>query len=101
MDIIEIKGLEEFNNKVNSGKTVLVDFYATWCMPCKMMSPIIDKIAKEHNDIVVMKVNVDNNQDLAVKYNIMSIPTIMIFRNGNPLKSFVGVTDENEIVADL
>ena len=81
---------------------VLVDFYADWCGPCRMMSPIIDEIAEEMAETVkVGKINVDNNQELAIKYDVMSIPTIMVFENGNPIKTFIGVTDKNEVLEVL
>ena len=81
---------------------VLVDFYADWCGPCKMMSPIIDDIANEvEGKVKVGKVNVDNNQELAIEYDVMSIPTIMVFENGKPIKTFIGVTDKNEILDTL
>ncbi len=81
---------------------VLVDFYADWCGPCKMMSPIIDDIANEvDRKVKVGKVNVDNNQELAIEYDVMSIPTIMIFENGKNIKTFIGVTDKNEILEAL
>lgn len=81
---------------------VLVDFYADWCGPCRMMSPIIDEIAEEMAETVkVGKINVDNNQELAIKYDVMSIPTIMVFENGNPIKTFIGVTDKNEVLEAL
>ena len=71
----------------NTDKLVLIDFYATWCGPCKMLSPIISEIANEYlNSVKVCKVNVDENQDLAVKYNIMSIPTLIFLKNGAVLK---------------
>ena len=89
---------ENFEEEViKSVGTVLVDFYADWCMPCKMMSPIIDKISEEIANLKVGKVNVDNNQELAGKFGIMSIPTILIFKNGNLSKTFVGVTSKDEI----
>ena len=92
---------ENFEKEVmNSEGTVLVDFYADWCGPCKMMSPIIDEIAEEGiPNLKVGKVNVDENQDLAEKYGIMSIPTILVFKNGNIAKTFVGVTAKEEIKA--
>ena len=87
---------------VKSEKTVLVDFYADWCGPCKMMSPVIDKIAEELGDKVkVGKINSDENMNLAEKFNIMSIPTIMVFKGGQVSKTFVGVTDKNEILSAL
>lgn len=93
----EEKNFEEEVLKVE-GK-VLVDFYADWCGPCRMMSPVIDDIAKElDGKVKVGKVNVDSNQELAIKYDVMSIPTIMVFEKGNPIKTFVGVTDKQEIL---
>ena len=81
---------------------VLVDFYADWCGSCKMMVPIIEEIEKEvQENVKVGKVNVDSNQELAIKYDVMSIPTIMIFQNGKPIKTFIGVTDKQEILEIL
>ena len=100
MSVLQITG-ENFESEVlNEGK-VLVDFYADWCGPCKMMSPIIDDISEEKSDIKVCKINVDEAQELAIKYNVMSIPTIMIFENGNVVKQFVGVTSKGEIMQEL
>ena len=94
---------ENFETEVlNSEKTCLVDFYADWCGPCKMMSPIIDEIASELGDTVkVGKVNSDENMELTQKYQIMSIPTIMVIKNGEVKKTFVGVTPKEEIVSQL
>ncbi len=81
---------------------VLVDFYADWCGPCRMMSPIVEEIAKELGETVkVGKVNVDNNQELAIQYDVMSIPTIIIFENGKILNTFVGVRNKNELLEAL
>ena len=82
---------ENFENEVlNSDKTVILDFYADWCGPCKMMSPIIEEIANELGDKAkVGKVNSDENMDLAEKYGIMSIPTIMIIKNGEIAKALL------------
>ena len=102
MEILSLKG-EEFEKEVLSQKgKVLVDFYADWCGPCRMMTPIIEEVAEELKDeLKVFKVNVDNNQELAIKYDVMSIPTIIVFENGVPKKTFIGVTDKNEILEQL
>ena len=100
---VKVFNEENFETEVlKSEGTVLVDFYADWCGPCKMMAPIIDGIAEEGiENLKVGKVNVDENGSLAEKYNVMSIPTIIIFKNGNPVKGFVGVTGKDEIKAEL
>ena len=99
MSVISINE-ENFENEVlKSDKTVILDFYADWCGPCKMMSPIVDEIAEELGDKVKAgKVNSDENIDLAEKYGIMSIPTIMIIKNGEVSKTFVGVTNKSDII---
>ena len=101
MSVINLNENNFEEEVLKSEKTVLIDFWASWCGPCRMMSPIIDEIAEEKTGIKVGKVNVDDNQELAVKYNVMSIPTIMIFENGIPKKTFIGVTDKNEILEQL
>ena len=86
---------EEINN---TDKLVLIDFFATWCGPCKMLSPIIAEIANEHRETVkVCKVNTDENQELAIQYNIVSIPTLMFFKNGKLLKTIVGFHSKGEL----
>lgn len=100
MQVLKITS-KNFTEILNSSGTVIVDFYADWCGPCKMMSPIIDEIAKENENIKVGKVNVDEAQDLATEYNIMSIPTIIIFKNAKLYKTFVGVTSKENILNAL
>ena len=97
--MIKVFNEENFENEVlKTEGTVLVDFYADWCGPCKMMSPVIEQIAEENKEnLKVGKVNVDDNSELTEKYNVMSIPTIIVFKNGNPVKGFVGVTSKEEI----
>lgn len=102
MGIIKLNN-ENFEQEVlNSDKTVIVDFYADWCGPCKMMSPIVDEISEELLDKVkVCKLNVDENQDLAIKYDVMSIPTLIFFKNGKTTNVLVGLRDKNEILENI
>lgn len=90
--VIEITS-ENFEKEVSqSEKTVLLDFWATWCGPCRMLSPIVDEIAEEVSESVkVGKVNIDEEQDLAVRFGIMSIPTLVVIKNGKEQKRMIGV----------
>lgn len=76
---------------------VLLDFWASWCMPCTMLSPVVDEFASEHPEIVVGKVNVDEQNELAAKFRVMSIPTLLVFKNGEVDKRSVGVISKEEI----
>lgn len=89
------------NEIIENTRIALVDFYADWCGPCKMLSPIIDEIAEERTDITVGKVNVDENNSLATKNNVMSIPTMIIFKNGKEQARVVGVRPKEDILAEL
>ena len=102
VEIIEIKDSEQFKKEVlNEEKTVFVDFYATWCMPCKAMSPVIEEIAKEYKEVKFVKVDVDENEEIALEYNVMSIPTMIIMKNGKVTKNFVGVTKKEDIIKEF
>ena len=94
---------DNFNSDVlESEKTVLVDFWAEWCGPCKMLTPVIEEIATENNDkYVIGKVNVDECPDIAAKYGIRSIPCLLYFKNGKVEKQTVGVVDKSEIQSTL
>ena len=87
---------EDFNEEIKD-KLVLVDFYATWCGPCRMMHPIIEEVAKEEN-IKVIKVDVDKHDELARNYGIMSIPTIILFQNGNLVENNIGFIPKEQLL---
>ena len=89
-----------FNNAIANG-TALVDFYADWCGPCRMVSPIVDEIAEERMDITVGKVNVDDENALAMKYGVMSIPTLIVFKDGQEKTRIVGARPKAAILAEL
>lgn len=75
---------------LESDKTVLVDFWASWCGPCKMMAPVLEEFAKEHPEIKVCKINVDDETDLATQFNVMSIPFLAVFKNGQISRATAG-----------
>ena len=83
---------------LNSDKRVLVDFYADWCGPCKILSPRVAEIANESKDIKVVKINVDQNEDLARKYNISSMPTLLVIENGKELNRAVGALSKSTVL---
>ena len=89
---------EEYKNEIlKSDKLVLIDFFATWCGPCKMLSPVIEQIAEEHTEVEVVKVDVDKVPELAVSYNVVSIPTLVFLKDGNLVKQSVGFSSKTEI----
>ena len=89
-----------FQNAIANG-TALVDFYAAWCGPCRMVSPVVDEIAEERRDITVGKVNVDDENALAMKYGVMSIPTLIVFKDGRETARMVGARPKAAILAEL
>lgn len=97
MEVMSVSN-ENFEEEVlKSDKKVLIDFYADWCGPCKMLSPIVEDFANENNDVKVVKVNVDDNQELAVKYGVASIPTLIVIENGEIKNIRVGLMSKSEI----
>jgi thioredoxin 1 len=87
---------KEFDESIKTGK-VLVDFYAEWCGPCKMLSPVVDELSEELNDVTFFKLNVDESDEVVRKYNVMSIPTLLVFENGELKNTSVGFKNKDEI----
>lgn len=87
---------EEFNELIK-GDLVLADFFATWCGPCQMLSPILEEIEKENESVKIIKIDVDKNENLARKHGVMSIPTIEIYKSGNLVSKHVGFLSKGEL----
>lgn len=101
MSVITITN-ENFDQQVlQSAKPVLLDFWASWCGPCRMLSPVVDEIAQENDAIAVGKVNVDEQPELATRFGVMSIPTLMVFKDGKAVNTSVGVVPKAKILAML
>ena len=95
---MKIINTEEYNELIKNG-TVLVDFFAEWCGPCKMLGPVLEEVSEEFPDIEFVKVNVDENMDLAEKLGIMSIPTVYLFQDGIPVARMNGYRDKGGVKA--
>ena len=93
---------ESFETEViKAGKPVIVDFWAEWCGPCKMIAPILEEIAAEEDNIKIAKVNVDDSPDLARRYEIMSIPALIVFENGEPAKKLIGAKPKGALLEEI
>ena len=90
-----------FDEALTSDKKVLIDFYADWCGPCRMVSPLVDEIAEEHPEYLVGKINVDDSPDLAQDFGVFSIPTLVVLKNGEAVNKAVGARPKDQILALL
>ena len=100
MSVVKINK-ENYNEIVNVEKKVLIDFYADWCGPCRMLSPIVDEIASERDDIVVAKVNVDDEQELALQFGVISIPTLVVMKDGKVVNQASGARPKADVLKML
>ena len=101
MKVLHINN-DNFQNEVlNSDKPVLLDFFASWCGPCRMVGPILDEIAQEREDIKVCKVNIDEQPELANRFRIMSVPTLMVLKDGKIVEQSIGAMPKHQILAML
>ncbi|MGN0998525.1 MAG: thioredoxin [Faecousia sp.] len=101
MSVIKIHKNNFQDEVLNSDKPVLLDFWASWCGPCRMVSPIVDEIAAERSDIKVGKINVDEQPELAAQFGVMSIPTLVVMKNGRIVNQAVGARPKAQILAML
>ena len=99
MKVLHINKDNFHKEVINSDKPVLLDFFASWCGPCRMVGPILDEIAEEREDIKVCKVNIDEQPELAHRYRIMTIPTLMVLKNGQIMEQSVGAKPKHQILA--
>ena len=95
---IEVNSINFQKEVLNSDKKVLIDFYATWCVPCQMLSPVLEEVAAENSDIKLVKIDVDQNEELAYKYGISAMPTIIVMENGEEINRSIGVISKEDIL---
>ncbi|MFR7644365.1 thioredoxin [Eubacterium sp.] len=98
MAVVEITKDNFEHIVLKADKPVLVDFWAEWCGPCQMMGPIVDEVAEERNDIIIGKLNVDTQPEIALRYNVMSIPTLILFENGEEAQKSIGLISKEELL---
>ena len=93
-----VNNVVEYDELIKEG-VVLVDFFATWCGPCKMLSPVLEEVAEENPNVNILKIDVDEVSELAVRYGIQAIPTLMLFKNGAHVDTRMGYQNKNQLVA--
>lgn len=98
MAVVEITKDNFEHTVLKADKPVLVDFWAEWCGPCQMMGPIVDEVAEERNDIIIGKLNVDTQPEIAMRYNVMSIPTLILFENCEEAQKSIGLISKEELL---
>ena len=96
--LLHINKVEEFENAIKEG-AVLVDFFATWCGPCKMLSPLLEEVAQENPDLTILKIDVDEVGQLAARYGVQAIPTLILFKNGQQVATKLGYQNKNQLLA--
>ncbi len=101
MSVKKLNSSDFVNEVLKNSGMALVDFYADWCGPCRMVSPIVDEIAQERSDILVGKVNVDESPDLAAAFNVINIPTLIVFKDGSEAARIIGYKPKADILALL
>ena len=98
MEVVEITKDNFEHTVLKADKPVLVDFWAEWCGPCQMMGPIVDEVAEERDEIIIGKLNVDTQPEIALRYNVMSIPTLILFENGEEAQKSIGLISKEELL---
>ncbi len=102
MSTLKVTGQNFDNEVIKSATPVLVDFWAEWCGPCRMIAPVLEEMSKDlEGNLKIAKVNVDDEQDLAMKFNVLSIPTLIVFKGGKPVNQIVGAMSKDQLLAKI